>query len=324
MELSYSAFIEKVEENFNKLQIDYLNIYRAHRSRDLENFFLLQDQWNKAVRSEGPLSCLYELFGKYDDNGFHKSQIKDCLLQNNLGIIEYTKIILKRQFDFIVREFNNVAGNFDENEDYYTELLERFYDGDKTLTNDDFILIVQILFAEVYRVFENLFIEAYPIQQRYILNSASKFQQDDDEDFLDDPIQPIDLDYPDEVKTEIIKIMYDVLNEKFIEQMSIQEFTTYFYPGGVRRKIWWKANDLELAYLFDGFETVIDTMPVIKIRVNNNPKRLLCDTFLKQDGNPFIYKNLADNIRMGRKADKSEIDDDLFNLLIAITRKFNH
>ncbi len=322
MEISYLHFIENLDKNFKQLQTEYLDFYKAFRSRDTKSFQLLRNEWDMAFNDiHSPGMLIMDALLELEEDGELEKLIKGQLLNNNLGIIEYSKNLLKIQYDFILNEFQNTAIYIIENNYESYTFLERLYDGDKTLTHEEYFKAIQIHFVEVFTIFQNTLYSSYRLFDRYmfIVSNEAQFSGAQVDSEIDHEfIEPINLKYKDEEREEIMKRMYDTLNDEFIESMPFGEFSLYFKSSDIKRKIFWKGTDLELVLLFEG----INIGPNLrKINIHNDAKDLLCNTFLNKYGKDFIRKNLNDNIRNSRGKLENRIDDRLITLVVGINEK---
>lgn len=316
MDLPYLTFIESIDINLELFRKEYYKLINTQENERKEVFHKVLIRWFHHDSLESPLLHLMDSIIDYEEQGAFISEIKKCLLANHLGVIEYTKVLLEQQYQFMQKMFPDTINYYFNNVDESYDLLELMFTVDDELTTENFLRAIQIHFLECFLTFEEEFYLGYPLYQKCISNESNTVRNS----YIPEYIR---LDYGDN-NNEVLKLIYETLKKGYIEPMTFEEFEAYFDSGSPRKKIRWLKNDVLLLLLFQGRDIDVprEGFKQLMIKTSNRPIKIICDNFLKKNGREFVSKHL-DRSRKNLLSERNHGADEIISLLINIYKDFD-
>ncbi|MDB5129405.1 hypothetical protein [Mucilaginibacter sp.] len=314
MSLLYLDFLNQIDNQFSLFQ----KTYYAVIDDDIENGLLLKDllyEWYHEDIRESPLISIMDSIVDFEERGAFVSEIKSCLLSNHIGAIEFTKVILERQYAFIQKECSSTLNYYLNNIDESYILLENMFSANDNLTDQEILTAVKIHFIEAFITLEEEFYLGYPLYSKSIITENLPIPNS----YIPEYIR---LAYAEENHKDVIEMIYNILIQGYIEPITLGDFALYFTSNRPLRKIQWLKNDILLLILFEGKLISLREGPKeLSINVINRPLKLICDVFLNKNGQNFVRRNLDRNKKNLNSASNQGAEE-IEGLLIDVYKRF--
>ena len=306
MELSYIDFIKIAEERFKDFHIVYNELELALSENNDEAFTKAKLKWYNDNGFESPLKDIINGLQDYDDTGAGLwKPIKKYLLENQLGFIEYTKVVIKRQQDFVKKKFPDVEKFYQKNPDDVEDLFFGLYEMIYALTDDELLKALQLYFFECLSYLQTEFYEAYPLFKKKFFKSNGKLAA---HHRIGNYIR---MEYPENKIDVVIKTIFNGLHGEFISETP-KQFKKHFRPFAARKKMVWHRSATLLMLLFEGKNIQVgDEFKFDGLKLSSkNVVKLAQDHFIKPDNDEWSDDELYKALNRVRKDDVIHKDGD--------------
>lgn len=309
---STTQYLDAVNAGFQECKKHYNNYFAGSNV----NTFLLskakREQYITAISaSNAPVKRLYDLIiDYYEGDGLLVKELDVKNLAGDRGYFAQWKIIYQRQYYFMKSEFPESLEEFIECEVDCRELVEILETEPFNLQDQEFLKAVRFQIIQIFRWLEELYVNEYPSYEQLLLGERHVRG-------LPTKVNYIQLDYGDK-RHEVMRHVYNYLNGSNFD-ITYEDFKRHFLPPKAFRKITWRGGKALLALLFYGSNNNKTFGPVPRLKLVNNPTKVILEHFVDENGKDFsadVIISTSRKVKQQKSVRESET-------IIELLRKIN-
>ncbi|RWY50392.1 hypothetical protein [Mucilaginibacter gilvus] len=274
-------FIEPIDNDFQLIQSAYLDIASAFRRGDVISFKRLKAAWDVGDVLANPLSRVREAIVNYYEDGDFAKEVRSNLINNHMGALEFTKVVLAQQNQFIKIQFADTVTHYFNNVEDSQWQVEVMLNERDTMSDAEFYKAVQFQFIQYFKWLEEQFYWIYPLYQPYLLGY---------DDFKNSPNLPehIQLNYGADNQA-VIKDLHEFLHPAYIDD-AFEVFAAHFQANSLYTKMQWKRTQKGLAVLFHGIKTGKNYERIF-LKMRNKVNSVISQHFINNKGKDITVEN---------------------------------
>lgn len=277
-----NTYLNALDREFGALRNLYSDYFSGYSLDDDKGEYIgsVRQTYLKQVMDEGsPIHNLYGLVVDWFEGSCLRDETKRNHAIGNPSYFERLEKLFHYQHAFLKNEFATEIKEYLDNEDEGRQYVEDL-ENNHQLDDEDYLKAVRFQLTQITLWLEDQYHQAYSAYQPMLIHPNNQIV----------PVSNhIRLNYGIK-KEETIKLIYEKLNGPYFD-VDYPEFVKHFKPQTSFEKIRWTGSLSSLVFLFYG--KYQDGEVLTRLKVANNPLKLISDHFAKPDGSSFNQDSIA-------------------------------